>query len=242
VKTRRLGYDGKGQARVAAGSDPGAAAKQVLAELRPGLAVGAAADLIVEGFVSFDRELSVLAVRARDGEVRSYPLVENVHHRGILRRSTAPAPNVPPAVHAAAATFVKDLLRELDYVGVLAVELFLVGDRLLANEIAPRVHNSGHWTIEGSRCSQFENHVRAVLGLPLGDVAMAGGVAVMRNLIGAMPPRDAVLAVPGAHWHDYGKSPRAGRKIGHVTLVEGDRMALEVTLAHLPQLDADFAQ
>jgi 5-(carboxyamino)imidazole ribonucleotide synthase len=235
VKTRRLGYDGKGQARVAAGTDPNRAAAAVLAELRPDLPADRPADLIVEGFVPFDRELSVLAVRSRRGEIAIYPLVQNVHRRGILHLSTAPAPAVPAAVRAAAERFVGDLLAHLDYVGVLAVELFLVGDRLLANEMAPRVHNSGHWTIEGARCSQFENHVRAVLDLPLGDPASNHPIAMMRNVVGSMPERAAVLAIPGAHWHDYGKAPRAGRKLGHVTVVAPDTSTAEAILARVPE-------
>lgn len=219
VKTRRLGYDGKGQHRLREGADQ-AAIDAAFTELhRPGHG-----GLIVEGFVPFDRELSVIAVRSRSGEVAIYPLVENVHEGGILRRSRAPAPDVPAAVREAAEQFVTRLLTHLDYVGVLAVELFLAGDRLLANEMAPRVHNSGHWTIEGSVCSQFENHVRAVLGLPLGSTAMAGdGFATMLNVIGTMPARTAMLEVTGAHLHDYGKKPRAGRKLGHVTVVERAR-------------------
>ncbi len=237
VKTRRLGYDGKGQARVRAGEAPAAAAARVLGELRPGLPAGAAADLIVEAFVPFDRELSVLAVRGRDGRTEVYPLVENVHEGGILRQSRAPAPHVPAGVREAAERFVQALLLELDYVGVLAVELFLCGDRLLANELAPRVHNSGHWTIEGAECSQFENHVRAVLGLPLGSTAMAGGgEATMRNLIGAMPARDAVLALPGVHLHDYGKLPREGRKLGHATVVGNDRARIDALAAAVARL------
>ena len=223
VKTRRLGYDGKGQHRLRAGADAPAVDAAFTELHRPGQG-----GLIVEAFVPFDRELSVLAVRGRDGAVAIYPLVQNVHEGGILRRSRAPAPEVPAAVKRAAEQFVTRLLEHLGYVGVLAVELFLVGDRLLANEMAPRVHNSGHWTIEGSVCSQFENHVRAVLGLPLGSTAMAGGGhAAMCNVIGTMPAREAVLAVPGAHLHDYGKTPRAGRKLGHLTGVAASVDAVE---------------
>jgi 5-(carboxyamino)imidazole ribonucleotide synthase len=177
---------------------------------------------VLEGLVRFDRELSLLAVRARDGDTRFYPLVENVHEGGILRRSSAPAADAP---QAEAEEYGSRLLDELDYVGVLALELFDVGGRLLANEFAPRVHNTGHWTIEGAETSQFENHLRAVLGLPLGPTTLRAP-ATMLNVIGAPPDAAAVLAIPGAHLHLYGKEPRAGRKLGHVTLLgpEPDRL------------------
>ena len=196
LKTRRLGYDGKGQRLVETrpGSDPG----QVLEER-----------------VSFDRELSLLAVRARDGDTRFYPLVENVHEDGILRTSRAPAADAP---QAEAEEYAAKLLDELGYVGVLALELFDVGGPLLANEFAPRVHNTGHWTIEGAATSQFENHLRAVLGLPLGSTESRA--STMFNLIGTAPASADLLRVPGSHLHLYGKEPRPGRKLGHVTLVE----------------------
>ena len=170
---------------------------------------------VLEERVPFDRELSLLAVRGADGDTRFYPLVENVHEGGILRTSRAPALDAP---QADAEEYATRLLDELGYVGVLALELFDVGGRLLANEFAPRVHNTGHWTIEGAATSQFENHLRAVLGLPLGPTESRA--AAMFNLIGSVPPAADVLAVPGAHLHLYGKEPRPGRKLGHVTLVE----------------------
>ena len=197
LKTRRLGYDGKGQERV---------------ETRP----VSGTDALLEELVPFERELSILAVRGTTGETAFYPLVENVHENGILRLSRAPArPELQPEAERIAAL----LLDELGYVGVLAVELFEVEGRLLANELAPRVHNSGHWTIEGAETSQFENHLRAILGLPLGSTA-ARGEAAMVNLIGTMPAAADVLAVAGAHLHDYGKEPRPDRKLGHVTIVD----------------------
>lgn len=204
LKTRRMGYDGKGQLVL---REAGGAA-EAWASLR--------APLIAEGLVSFTRELSVIAVRGRGGEMAAYPLVENVHRDGILRVSRAPAAAGEDLARQARA-HVEFLLRELDYVGVLAVEFFEVEGRLVANEMAPRVHNTGHWTIEGAETSQFENHVRAVCGLPLGSTSPRGPSAML-NLIGEIPPRDAVLSVPGAHLHLYGKSPRAGRKVGHVTV------------------------
>jgi 5-(carboxyamino)imidazole ribonucleotide synthase len=210
VKTRRGGYDGKGQ--------------RVLHDAREVEGVWAdlgGVALVVEVWVPFDRELSVLAVRDPGGAVTCWPVVENRHEDGILRVTRAPAPRLDPAVQVRAETIAQKLATDLDHVGVLAVELFDVGGDLLVNELAPRVHNSGHWTIEGAETSQFENHVRAVLGLPLGSTA-ARGASVMYNCIGTMPSREAILAVPGAHYHSYGKAPRVGRKLGHVTLTAAD--------------------
>jgi 5-(carboxyamino)imidazole ribonucleotide synthase len=209
LKTRRLGYDGKGQFRIKAPADVDAAWD----------ALGAQAGrvgLILEGFVHFQRELSVVAVRGRDGEFRAWPLTENWHVDGVLSASLAPA-SVDAAMQATALSHARKLAEALDYVGVFALELFCRDGELLANELAPRVHNSGHWTIEGSETSQFQNHLRAVLGLPLGDTRMVG-LACMLNWIGAMPDANAVLGEAGGHWHDYGKSSRAGRKVGHATL------------------------
>ena len=223
LKTRRLGYDGKGQQLIEEPVD----VERAWARL-------GGVPLVLEGFVRFDRELSILAVRGRDGSAACYPLVENLHAGGILRRSLAPAPGVTPALQGRAEEHTRRVLDALGYVGVLAIELFQVGDRLLANEMAPRVHNSGHWTIEGAETSQFENHLRAVAGLPLGSTA-ARGASAMLNLVGALPDAAAVLAVPGAHLHLYGKAPRAGRKLGHVTLraaavPELDRLRARVEL------------
>jgi 5-(carboxyamino)imidazole ribonucleotide synthase len=215
LKTRRLGYDGKGQHVIEGQPD----VERAWARL-------GGAPLVLEAFVRFDRELSILAVRGRDGATVSYPIVENLHAGGILRRSLAPAPRVSPALQALAEAHARRVLDSLGYVGVLAIELFQVGDRLLANEIAPRVHNSGHWTIEGAETSQFENHLRAVAGLPLGPTT-ARGASAMLNLIGALPDTPAILAVPGAHLHLYGKAPRPGRKLGHVTLRADDAVALD---------------
>ena len=203
VKTRRLGYDGKGQRRVER--------EESLRE-----------DELAEELVPFERELSILAVRGRDGETAFYPLVENAHEQGILRLSQVPAAAAPQREAEELAAL---LLDELSYVGVLAVELFEVGGRLLASELAPRVHNTGHWTIEGAATSQFENHLRAILGLPLGSTDLREPCAMV-NLIGRLPPLDRLLSLPGAHVHLYGKQPRPGRKLGHVTLVGADAQAL----------------
>jgi 5-(carboxyamino)imidazole ribonucleotide synthase len=210
LKTRRLGYDGKGQAVI---RDP-------LRAEDAWRSIGGM-PAIVEGFVGFDRELSIVAARGRDGAFASYPLVENVHREGILRLTRAPAPGVTRELEATAEAHARSVMDELGYVGVLAIELFQVGETLLGNEFAPRVHNTGHWTIEGAETSQFEQHVRAVCGLPLGPTTIRG-LSAMVNLIGDVPPTDAVAAIPGAHLHLYGKSPRPGRKLGHVTVRADD--------------------
>ena len=222
LKTRRLGYDGKGQHVLESADD-----------VRGAFGDLGGVPLLLEDMVRFDRELSAIAVRGRDGEVRCYPLVENHHAEGILRVTHAPAPGLTPELQALGEGYVTAVLEELEYVGVLALELFQVGDRLLANEMAPRVHNSGHWTIEGSETSQFENHMRAVCGLPLGEVA-ARGDSTMVNLIGTLPDPAAVLAVEGAHLHLYGKAPRPGRKLGHVTITGGGDWRRVADLAGAP--------
>ena len=209
LKTRRLGYDGKGQFRIKTPDDVDAAWNALGAQ-------ASTVGLILEAFVRFQRELSVVAVRGRDGEFRSWPLTENWHVDGVLSASLAPA-RVDDAMTERAIAYAKSLAEAMDYVGVFALELFSRDGELLANEIAPRVHNSGHWTIEGSETSQFQNHLRAVLGLPLGDTRMVGH-ACMLNWIGEMPDAIPVLREAGGHWHDYGKSARAGRKVGHATL------------------------
>lgn len=211
LKTRRFGYDGRGQ--------------RVLQDRR-GLATTwrelAGQPLVVEEYVPFERELSIIAVRARGGETAFYPLVENEHRHGMLR-SSAPCPEDP--LNQTAQQYALRLLNALDYVGVLVLELFEVNGRLLANEFAPRVHNSGHWTIEGAQTSQFENHLRAILGLPLGSCRPVEYCAMI-NLIGQLPDPNALLAIPGAHLHVYGKHPRANRKLGHVTVRGRDAVTL----------------
>lgn len=205
LKTRRLGYDGKGQYRLRVGADVEAA----WAEL-------GGVPLILERFVAFERELSVLGVRSAGGEFVAYPLTENWHASGILSASLAPAA-VSPQLAAQALQSARALADALDYVGVFALELFLKDGQLTANEMAPRVHNSGHWTIEGAEISQFENHLRAVLGVPLGSTATRG-FSAMLNWVGQLPERTPALAEAAAHWHDYGKASRDGRKVGHMTL------------------------
>jgi 5-(carboxyamino)imidazole ribonucleotide synthase len=227
LKTRRFGYDGKGQAVLRTPADCEAAWERLGG--RP---------LILEGFVPFDRELSLIAVRGRDGRVATYPLVENLHDGGILHRSIAPAGGGGEELGERASEFVTRVLSELDYVGVLTIEWFQDGPRLLANEMAPRVHNSGHWTIDAAFTSQFENHLRAICGLPLGRCD-AIGHAVLYNFIGSVPPAAEVLTHPDARLHVYGKAPRPGRKVGHVTL----RAASADELAdRLPEWDRAFAR
>ncbi|WP_425506001.1 5-(carboxyamino)imidazole ribonucleotide synthase [Stenotrophomonas tumulicola] len=217
LKTRRLGYDGKGQFRLRSEADIDAAWDALGAQVEK-------TGLILEGFVAFQREVSVVAVRGSDGSFRAYPVTGNWHVDGVLSASVAPA-RLSAAEHDAAIGHARRLADHLQYVGVFALELFCRDGELLANEMAPRVHNSGHWTIEGSETSQFENHLRAVLGLPLGDTRMLGH-ACMLNWIGAMPDAGAVLAQASGHWHDYGKQPRDGRKVGHATLRDDDAGAL----------------
>lgn len=222
LKTSRMGYDGKGQWILRTAEDV-ARAKSKLPKVH----------FILERFVPFLRELSVLAVRSRRGETAFYPLVENHHRGGILRLSLAPAPALEGRVQRSAEQMALRVLESLQYVGVLAIEFFEHEGRLLANEMAPRVHNSGHWTIEGAITSQFENHLRAVLGLPLGSTAPAGHCAMI-NLIGELPESQDVLALPDAHLHLYGKAPRSGRKLGHVTLRAGSPEQLAIRLSELP--------
>ena len=194
IKTRRFGYDGKGQT-VAHSAEEAAAALALLGS-----------GLLAERFIDFERELSILAVRGRGGSRVFYPLTENHHSGGILRASHAPAAGITPALQAAAEETAGRVMDRLAYVGVLAIELFEARGRLLANEMAPRVHNSGHWTLDGADTSQFENHVRAVTGLPLAVPRMSGPAAMV-NIIGELPDPATLAAIPGVHLHLYGKSP-----------------------------------
>lgn len=224
VKTRRFGYDGKGQAVVRSGAD-----------LRTAWERLGGVPLLLEAFVPFRRELSIIGARGLDGSSVFYPLVENVHRDGILWTTVAPAADVSPALQADAEEHVRHFLDRHDYVGVLAIELFDVDGRLLANEMAPRVHNSGHWTLDGAVTSQFENHLRAVCGLPLGSPAPRGPSAML-NFLGDVPPLDDVLRVPGAHVHLYEKAPRPGRKVGHVNVTGAGAEEVASRLAELEAL------
>lgn len=222
LKTRRMGYDGKGQWLLRTPED----VEKARTELP-------SAPMILEQFVSFSREVSMLGVRGRTGEIVFYPLIENHHRGGILRLSLAPASGVTPDLQRAAEESTRKVLESLDYVGVLCIEFFEVNGRLLANEMAPRVHNSGHWSIEGAVTSQFENHLRAVVGLPLGS-AEAMGFSAMLNLIGEIPDAAEVLKIPNVHLHLYGKEPRRGRKVGHVTARANTLEKLQSRLSALP--------
>ena len=234
LKTCRMGYDGKGQSVLRSAEDV-ARVKGELPAQSPGTADRSPEEIpyVLERFVPFQRELSVLAVRGRTGETSVYPLVENHHRDGILRLSLAPAPHLDPPIQRTAEDAARRVFGALHYVGMLAIEFFEHDGRLLANEMAPRVHNSGHWTIEGAVTSQFENHLRAVKGLPLGSTGAVGSCAML-NLIGEIPDSAEVLGIRDVHLHLYGKTPRAGRKLGHVTLRAGSAEQLASRLAELP--------
>lgn len=223
LKTRRMGYDGKGQVVMYHPRDVDPAWQQL-----------SGVPLIWEEFVPFEREVSILAVRGQAGEMAFYPLVENHHAQGILSKSFAPAPAVSPELQQQAEEHARRVMAALSYVGVLAIEFFQKDGRLLANEMAPRVHNSGHWSIEGTHTSQFENHIRAVAGLPLGQTETIGHSAMI-NLIGTIPDTPALLALPNVHLHLYDKEPRPGRKLGHVTIWSLDRAQFEELL---PKVEA----
>ncbi|MFB1009968.1 MAG: 5-(carboxyamino)imidazole ribonucleotide synthase [Thiopseudomonas sp.] len=221
LKTRTLGYDGKGQKVLRTAAD----------------VAGAHAELggvpcLLEAFVNFSGEVSVIAVRGRNGEIACYPLAHNTHRDGILELSVA-SDNHPQ--QALAEDYARRVLEQLDYVGALGFEFFEVDGGLMANEIAPRVHNSGHWTIEGAECSQFENHLRAIAGLPLGSTARVGHSAMV-NCIGRMPGNAQVLPLADVHVHNYGKAEKPGRKVGHVTLRSRDAEQLQQSIAGVRSL------
>lgn len=206
AKTRRFGYDGKGQMVLQGEQDRDAC-----------LAMAGEKPMVLEAFVAFSREVSLVCTRAADGRKAFYPLVENWHKDGILITTLAPAPGLTPELQQQAEAYVGAIADELEYVGTLAVEFFQINDELMANEMAPRVHNTGHWTIEGAETSQFENHVRAITGVPLGSTKPIG-MSAMFNLIGMFPNPQMIYSMPGAHLHWYGKEVREGRKVGHVTV------------------------
>jgi 5-(carboxyamino)imidazole ribonucleotide synthase len=212
LKTRRMGYDGKGQVRLKGRGEAAAAWEEI-----GGVAC------ILEGMVAFEAEVSLIASRGRGGEIVFYPLIRNHHREGILRTSIAPY--VDASLQAEAERYMTTLLERMEYVGVLAVEFFVVGGTLLANEMAPRVHNSGHWTIEGAAASQFENHLRAIAGMELGSTESQP--TVMLNCIGTMPTLEETSMFGRLARHDYGKEPRQGRKVGHLTFPAEDGAAIE---------------
>jgi 5-(carboxyamino)imidazole ribonucleotide synthase len=227
LKTRRMGYDGKGQALVRSTEEAEAAWQRL-----------GSAPLLYEELVPFDCEVSIIGARGARGDIAIYPLNGNVHAEGILRLTRAPYG--PARWQRLAAGYLRRVLEKFRYTGILTIEFFVRSGGLIANEMAPRVHNSGHWTIEGAVTSQFENHLRAILGLPLGST-QPRGYSAMINLIGNMPPRAQLLAVPGLHLHHYGKEPRPGRKLGHCTLVSPsarlrDRQARRLLTALAPRV------
>lgn len=222
LKTRRLGYDGRGQFYL-----------RKAADLETAWQTLGTVPLIYEGFVDFSREVSIIGVRSTSGETLFYPLSANTHRQGILRHSIAPYRNA--SLQKQAETYMRRLLKHLDYAGVLTIEFFVRGGKLIANEMAPRVHNSGHWTIEGAQTSQFENHVRAILGLPLGSTRPNGHSAMM-NFIGSIPELGNILRVSGVHFHSYGKEPRPNRKLGHCTITAPSPAARDRALQQLLRL------
>lgn len=225
LKTTTDGYDGKGQFVIKTSEQI-----QMAWESMNG------AEAILEGFVNFKRELSLIAVRGIDNDHKYYPLVENTHHEGILRLTIAPAKNIDAITQKLAEKYMQDLLDEMDHVGVLTLELFETEDGLVANEMAPRVHNSGHWSIEGAHTSQFENHIRAITGMPLGDTTPIQSHNAMINIIGEIGPVDIALKMNNAHLHLYDKAPRENRKLGHINLTCASQSELNDSIKKL----ADF--
>jgi 5-(carboxyamino)imidazole ribonucleotide synthase len=222
LKTRRLGYDGRGQFVIKTDADIETAWLEL-----------GKVPLIYEAFVKFSREVSIIAARSTKGELKFYPISANTHSQGILRHSIAPYRNA--SLQKQAETYIKRVLNRFDYVGILTIEFFVKNGKLIANEMAPRVHNSGHWTIEAAETSQFENHVRAILGLPLGSTRAIGHSAMV-NFIGTMPTPEQVLAIPGVHYHSYGKEPRPNRKLGHCTITAASPAARDRALKKILKL------
>jgi 5-(carboxyamino)imidazole ribonucleotide synthase len=225
LKTRRLGYDGRGQFYIKR-ADELAAAWEALGKV----------PLIYEGFVDFSREVSLIAVRSTGGETKFYPLAANTHREGILRYTVAPYRNA--SLQRQAERHLKRVMKHFAYAGVLTIEFFVKRGQLIANEMAPRVHNSGHWTIEGAQTSQFENHIRAIVGLPLGSTDPIGHSAML-NFIGSIPEPGNILRMSGVHFHSYGKEPRPNRKLGHCTITNASAAARDRALKQLLRLKVD---
>ena len=222
LKTATDGYDGKGQFLIQSDSQLDQAWKSM-----------SGVESILEGFVNFKRELSLVAVRGVDNSHEYYPLVENSHHNGILRLTIAPAQNISPKLQQQAESYMRSLLDEMNHIGVLTIELFETDNKLVVNEMAPRVHNSGHWTIEGARTSQFENHIRAITETPLGDTSCTHKYSAMINIIGEQGPIDKALTLKNAHLHLYNKTEREGRKLGHITITANTVYDLNTSLETL---------
>ncbi len=222
LKTTMEGYDGKGQFLIHHQDQINDAWKSMNG-----------VESILEGFINFKRELSLIAVRGIDNSNKYYPLVENTHYQGILRLTIAPAQNINKQVQETAQHYMQTLLDEMNYVGVLTIELFETETGLVINEMAPRVHNSGHWSIEGANTSQFENHIRAITGMPLGDTTPTHPFCAMINIIGQLGDIDAVLEMPNAHLHLYDKSERKNRKLGHINITANSQAELKDSIAKL---------
>ncbi len=221
LKTRRDGYDGKGQYRIKSPADVSAAWK-----------ILGGRDLILEQWLSFDAECSLIAVRDAKGNLKFYPLIHNVHREGILFTSEPWSNFSKLNLQTKAEDYAKRILSELDYIGVLTIEFFVMKEELVANEIAPRVHNSGHWTIEAAMTSQFENHLRAIMGWPLGSTDLRENFAMI-NVISQMPPAKELTAIDGLHLHDYRKKAAPKRKLGHVTILKPSKEKLDFALKFL---------
>ncbi|MFG0257524.1 MAG: 5-(carboxyamino)imidazole ribonucleotide synthase [Phycisphaerales bacterium JB043] len=226
LKSRSGGYDGKGQASI-----------DSIEDVEPAWASLGGRPSLYETRVPFTRELSIVGARNVGGVVATYPLVENVHSNGILVATRAPAPDVDDMMRETSAHALESVMRSLDHVGVMAIEFFQADGRLLANEMAPRVHNTGHWTIEGAPVSQFANHVRAICGADPSS-AHPDGHTLMLNVLGAFPDRAHIDEIEGVHWHDYAKAPRPGRKVGHVSVCATSE---ESVLERVRQLATDEA-
>mgnify|MGYP001590530558 CR=1 FL=1 len=222
LKTATEGYDGKGQFLIR-NED----------QIEEAFNSMNGVESILEGFVNFKRELSLIAVRGIDNDHKYYPLVENSHHEGILRLTLAPAQAIDPEVQKTAEHYMQTLLDEMDHVGVLTIELFETDNGLVVNEMAPRVHNSGHWSIEGANTSQFENHIRAISGMPLGDTTPTHAFNAMVNIIGTTGPTDIVLNMSNAHLHLYDKAERENRKLGHINITANSQEALNHSIQQL---------
>ena len=222
LKTATEGYDGKGQFLIRDED-------QIIDAWQSMNGV----ESILEGFVNFKRELSLIAVRGINNDHRYYPLVENTHHEGILRLTIAPAQDIDPEVQKTAEHYMQTLLDEMDHVGVLTIELFDTDNGLVVNEMGPRVHNSGHWSIEGANTSQFENHIRAITGMPLGDTTPTHNFSAMVNIISKIGPTDVVLNMPNAHLHLYDKTERADRKLGHINITASTQAELTSSIEKL---------
>lgn len=224
LKTATQGYDGKGQFLMRSSDQ----IKEAFESMN-------GVELILEGFVNFKRELSLIAVRNTDNDHQYYPLVENTHHNGILRLTIAPAQNIDAEVQKTAEHYMQTLLDEMDHVGVLTIELFETENGLVVNEMAPRVHNSGHWSIEGANTSQFENHIRAISGMPLGDTTPTHNFSAMVNIIGKIGPIQIPLTMPNAHLHLYDKSERDNRKLGHINITADSLTELDNSIEQLKE-------